>query len=134
MERVLVVISRLQTPAPLPSKFRQRLKIVSRVSRAFLHFMIFPLSPPGTFHSETSASFRCSSDKQRRILQHHLGQPPPKRLSPIQGAHTREQRLDTGNTSAKTHTHTHAQKERNRSLRCCRSSFSSSSSADNSDP
>lgn len=70
------------------------------------HFQLHnvPPFPMGLyFHSETSPTFQCSSDKHWRILQHHLGQQRPRRLFHIQCAHKIKHRLVKGkNTKTKT--------------------------------
>lgn len=66
------------------------------------HIFNFVIFSPVPFHSETAASFQCSSDKHWGILQHHLGARQPTGLSHIQGAHNRKQRLVKGNECART--------------------------------
>lgn len=76
-----------------------------RALSACTHFQFqnIPLVPLGLyFHSETSASFRCSSDKHWRVLLHHLGSQQQPGLSHIQGARKRKQRLVKGNMWAET--------------------------------
>lgn len=64
--------------------------------------LTFPLSPLGLyFHSETSASFQCSSCNHWGILQHHLGPWQHRRLSSVHIARKRKQRLVEGITREK---------------------------------